>query len=104
MFESAAPLREEFARLDWRLYMRTIRAMARHDAWDALASLDVPTLVVGGTRDLFLPKDTVRAIAARVPDADLCVVVGASHYLPLEFPDLLDERIREFEADRLPHG
>jgi pimeloyl-ACP methyl ester carboxylesterase len=91
----------EFARLDWRLYMRTIRAMAVHDAWSRLGELAVPTLVVGGTRDLFLPQDTVRAMAAGIPDAELLLIEGATHYLPLEFPDLIDERIRQFETERV---
>jgi pimeloyl-ACP methyl ester carboxylesterase len=91
----------EFARLDWRLYMRTIRAMARHDAWPRLGEVTVPTLVVGGTRDLFLPTATLRAAAEAIPAAELLVIEGASHYLPLEFPELLDRRVRRFEAERL---
>jgi pimeloyl-ACP methyl ester carboxylesterase len=91
----------EFARLDWRLYMRTIRAMAVHDAWSRLGELSVPTLVVGGTRDLFLPEVTVRAMADAIPGAELLVIDGATHYLPLEFPELLDERIRRFEEERV---
>lgn len=91
----------EFARLDWRLYMRTIRAMAVHDAWSRLGELTVPTLVVGGTRDLFLPQATLRAMAAGIPDAELLVIDGATHYLPLEFPGVLDSRIRRFEEERV---
>jgi pimeloyl-ACP methyl ester carboxylesterase len=94
-------LAREFAGLDWRLYMRTIRAMGRHDAWPRLGELAVPTLVVGGTRDLFLPEATLRATAAAVPDAELLVIEGATHYLPLEFPGLLSERIRRFEAEQV---
>ena len=91
----------EFARLDWRLYMRTIRAMARHDATPRLGELRVPTLVVGGTRDLFLPVDTLRATAAAISGSELLVLEGATHYLPLEFPELLARRIRRFEVERL---
>jgi pimeloyl-ACP methyl ester carboxylesterase len=75
--------------------------MARHDAWPRLGEVRVPTLVVGGTRDLFLPQATLRATAAAIPDAELLVIEGASHYLPLEFPELLDRRIRRFEAERV---
>jgi pimeloyl-ACP methyl ester carboxylesterase len=91
----------EFAGLDWRLYMRTIRAMGRHDAWPRLGEVTVPTLVVGGTRDRFLPEATLRAIAAAIPGAELLVIEGATHYLPLEFPELLDQRIRQFQAERI---
>ncbi len=99
--ETFGALAGEFARLDWRLYMRTIRAMARHDAGPRLGDVTVPSLVVGGTRDLFLPTSTLRATAAAIPGAELLVVEGATHYLPLEYPGLLDRRIRRFEAERL---
>lgn len=91
---------QEFARLDWRLYMRTVRAMGRHDARPRLHELTVPTLVVGGTRDLFLPVPTLRATAAAIAGAELLVIDGATHYVPLEFPEVLDRRIRRFEAER----
>ena len=94
-------LAREFAGLDWRLYMRTIRAMGRHDAWPRLGEVAVPTLVVGGTRDLFLPEATLQALAAAIPSAEILVIQGATHYLPLEFPELLDERISRFEAERI---
>ena len=99
--ETFHALAREFAGLDWRLYMRTIRAMGRHDAWPRLGELAVPTLVVGGTRDLFLPEATLRATAAAIPGAELLVIDGATHYLPLEFPGLLGERIRRFEAEQV---
>ncbi|WP_460709886.1 alpha/beta fold hydrolase [Nocardioides dilutus] len=99
--ETFHALSGDFAGLDWRLYMRTLRAMAGHDAWPRLGELTAPTLVVGGTRDLFLPTDTVRATSAAIPDAELLLIEGATHYLPLEFPEVLDERVRRFEAERL---
>jgi pimeloyl-ACP methyl ester carboxylesterase len=99
--DSFHALAGEFAGLDWRLYMRTIRAMGRHDARPRLGEVTVPTLVVGGTHDLFLPDAALRATASAIPHAELLIIEGATHYLPLEFPELLDERIRRFEAERL---
>ena len=75
--------------------------MGRHDAWPRLGELTVPTLVVGGTRDLFLPEASLRAAVAAIPGAELLVIEGATHYLPLEFPGLLAERIRRFEAEQV---
>jgi 3-oxoadipate enol-lactonase len=89
-------LAHDFGRLDWRVYMRTIRAMGRHDAWNELAELRAPTLVVGGTADLFLPVVTLEAIAAAIPDAELLLVPGATHYLPVEHPGELAARIERF--------
>jgi pimeloyl-ACP methyl ester carboxylesterase len=94
-------LAHEFARLDWRVYMRTMRAMARHDAWPRLGELQVPSLVIGGTADLFLPVASVEATARAIPGAELWVRPGASHYLPVEFPDELAARVDRFLTDRV---
>jgi pimeloyl-ACP methyl ester carboxylesterase len=93
-------LADDFAGLDWRVYTRTVRAMARHDAWSRLGELTVPTLVVGGTADLFLPAKAVAAMAAAVPGAELLLIDGATHYLPVEFPAELADRVTRFMSDR----
>lgn len=99
--EAFGSLAREFGELDWRVYMRTIRAMASHDAWPRLAELRVPTLVVGGTADLFLPLGTLEATAAAIRDAELFVLTGATHYLPVEFPDELNDRVQRFLDERV---
>jgi pimeloyl-ACP methyl ester carboxylesterase len=94
-------LAHDFARLDWRVYMRTMRALAAHDAWPRLGELDVPTLVVGGTRDAFLPRRTIEATSAAIAGAELVLMAGATHYLPVEFPVELDAEIRRFLTERV---
>ena len=94
-------LAHDFARLDWRVYMRTLRALAAHDAWPRVGELDVPTLVLGGTRDRFVSPATMEATAAAIPGAELVVLPGATHYLPVEFPAELDGEIRRFLAERV---
>jgi pimeloyl-ACP methyl ester carboxylesterase len=95
-------LAHDFARLDWRIYARTVRAMARHDDWARLGDLRTPCLVVGGTADLFLPTATVEAIARAIPDAELFVQPGATHYLPVEYPTELAARVERFLTTRVP--
>jgi pimeloyl-ACP methyl ester carboxylesterase len=94
-------LAHEFGRLDWRVYARTTRAMGRHDAWPRLGQVRAPTLVVGGTSDLFLPVSAMEATAEAIPGAELWVVPGATHYLPVEFPDQLCARMERFLAERV---
>jgi pimeloyl-ACP methyl ester carboxylesterase len=94
-------LAHDFARLDWGVYMRTMRALAVHDAWPRLDELDVPTMVVAGTRDAILPTRTIEATAAAISGAELVLIDGATHYLPVEFPAELDTEIRQFLDERV---
>lgn len=94
-------LAHDFARLDWRVYMRTMRALAAHDAWPKLVELRVPTLVVGGTHDAFLPQRTIEATAAAIAGAELLLLTGATHYLPVEFPAELAAETLRFLEDRV---
>jgi len=58
-----------------------------------LASVNVPTTVVVGSRDLLTPPRLSRALAAAIPGARLVELPGAGHMLPYEEPDRLAEII-----------
>ena len=65
-----------------------------HEKKAALAAFrGIPTLVMGGTRDLLTPIEHSEAIAAELPDAELVVVQDAGHLLMLERPDLVNARL-----------
>jgi pimeloyl-ACP methyl ester carboxylesterase len=85
---------------DFDIYNRILMGLADHDATDVLAALDVPTLVVAGTRDPMTPHHLSERMVATLPDAELLVIDGASHYLPVEFPDRLNETVASFLARR----
>lgn len=94
----------QLSRIDWRTYARSMRAMGRHDAWPRLGELRTPTLVVGGTRDLFTPVETMARTAGAIPGAELLVLRGATHYAPLEFPAELAEAVDGFLDRRAGWG
>jgi len=50
----------------------------------------VPTVVVVGDEDTFTPVADARAIADRIPGAELVVVEGAAHLPNLEQPAAFD--------------
>jgi 3-oxoadipate enol-lactonase len=62
----------------------------RPDQLPALGRIAVPTTVVVGADDLFTPVRDARAIADRVPGAELVVVEGAAHMPNLEQPAAFD--------------
>jgi pimeloyl-ACP methyl ester carboxylesterase len=62
----------------------------------ALASIEVPTLVVHGTADHVLGLEHGRALAAAIPGADLMIVDGMGH-------DLQPHYVAPLTARLLPH-
>lgn len=93
-----------FASLDFDVYLRTLAALELHDATPALRSLRVPTLFITGGRDpLFSPR-LAEKLCAQIERAELYVVPRATHYAPLEFPELVNARIERFLGSVAPFG
>lgn len=68
---------------DWRA-MRTFRlAMQGFDVRDGLAGIAVPTVVLHGTEDWLFPVEVGARLAEGLPDAELRIVQGAGHGLPV---------------------
>lgn len=63
------------------------KASRRSDLRPRLAELDVPTLVVGGAGDTFLPPEQLEALASRVPGAELRLLEGCGHVSHEECPE-----------------
>ena len=61
-------------------------ASVYHDTLSRLGSIQAPTLVMHGERDAMAPISNARLLAARIPDAELCIVPGAGHAYMLERP------------------
>jgi pimeloyl-ACP methyl ester carboxylesterase len=65
--------------------MRQLAAiLASGDREHALASLDVPTLVVHGTLDPLIAPDGGERTAAVIPGAELLMIEGLGHDLPVQ--------------------
>jgi 3-oxoadipate enol-lactonase len=62
---------------------RQIAARAGHDSWDRLPSVSCPVLVAGGRYDGTAPPPVVRALAGRIPGAQLKFFEGG-HLFMLE--------------------
>ncbi len=91
-------LARDFESIDLDTYLRTLGELHRHDASVALARVTARTLVVTGARDpLFSPR-VAAELAGRLKSAELFVVPRATHYVPVEFPALVNARIERFLA------
>lgn len=100
---------------DLELYMRGIAAMnpelflavvdeaQRHSAADVLPTIAVPTFVVAGARDNFVPLATMRSLVAQIPRAQWKVYPAATHALPAEYPlEVADEIVGFIEHTVVP--
>jgi pimeloyl-ACP methyl ester carboxylesterase len=98
--EIFAQLASSFAGLDMDLYLHTLELLGEHDARDVLGELDVPVLVIAGDRDLFTPRRAAEEIVRRVRGAELLVVPGGTHYVAVEYPELVNLRVEKFFRER----
>jgi len=88
----------EFKDLDFDVYLRTLAALEQHDATSALGRLDARTLVIAGGRDPLFSRRLARSLTRQLRHGELYVVPHATHYAPLEFPELVNARIEAFLA------
>ena len=86
----ALPIRSDIAaglagwrNTDWRARRSYRFAMQGFDVRERLGAIAVPTIVLHGTRDVYFPVAVARDLARRLPHAELRVIPGAAHMLPL---------------------
>jgi pimeloyl-ACP methyl ester carboxylesterase len=72
--------------------------LSRPEAESLLPRITCPVLVATGSADIWSPPDQHAAIAALLPDAQLVVVEGSGHMLPVEAPDALNHAIAAWLA------
>ena len=76
-----------------------LHAMAgRCDSSDLLGSIRVPTLIVAGGEDTFIPVAESEAMADRIPEAEFHVIKQAGHLVNLEQPDEFTRILDRFIA------
>ncbi|MGP3534029.1 alpha/beta fold hydrolase [Microbacterium sp. RD1] len=67
------------------------------DVSENLENIDVPVLVLSGQQDEVEPAETLRSqIVANIATATLEIVPDSGHFIPLERPDFLSDRIAAF--------
>ena len=94
--EDVEPYFQHVTRLDFSMFLRMLRAAGEHSAEDLLPSVAVPVLVVAAEHDSFTPPDVSRAMAEAIPGAELALLPGGSHLLPLERHEELATLVRDF--------
>lgn len=91
--ELLVPMLAEFLHHDWRWYGELAIAASEHDAMD-LSFVTCPTTLVAGRRDLLTSLRDMVDAAARIAHAEITVLPG-SHYLPMEYPELVSAALHD---------
>lgn len=89
-------LASSFGGLDMEVYVETLRQLGEHDAYDVLPKLRHPLLLIAGARDLMTPRAAFERIANEVQGAEMLVIPGGTHYVAVEYPDVVNHRIQRF--------
>jgi len=75
--------------------------LAQKDLKPRLANIQCPTLIIGGSRDKTISLEQLQALCDGIPNAELVMVPGSGHMLPLEAPDQVATIMNRF-YDQLP--
>ena len=77
------------------VFERQVDALVEHDVREQLARLDIPTRVMCGRRDIFVPPELSEELAEAIPGADLKIIDGGHAYNLEEF-DAFNSTVLEF--------
>jgi len=60
-------------------FLMALEASVAHDGTEALGRIQAPTLVIGGSEDIFFPPALLRETAQRIRHATLRLIDGGQH-------------------------
>ena len=91
----------DYMNLDFEAYTQILAALGDHNAEAVLPTLQCPVLIIAGDRDPMTPDSLSSYMARTIPDSELMVVPGGTHYVPVEFPKEINQRIVTFLSEKL---
>lgn len=75
------------------------QASDRHDTWDKLGAIAVPTLILHGSDDLMVPAANASLLAERIPGARVRIIDGGRHAFFEECREEASPAVLEFLAE-----
>jgi pimeloyl-[acyl-carrier protein] methyl ester esterase len=76
--------------------MAQLQAVIGSDRSGRVGDIQKPTLVIHGLQDSLIPPGNGRALAARIPGAELALLDGVGHLPQIEVPEDLARRLASF--------
>ena len=83
------------ARGTYKSMIRSLEALKNADLTGSLASVKIPTLVIGSDTDREIPPEQ-STLAKGIPGSRIEILQGAGHVTPLERPDEVARLLVEF--------
>jgi len=86
----------DFVELDMEAYAQVMLELGRHDARPLLSEIKAPVFVLAATKDFFTPVGVALKTSRMIPDCEIKILEGATHYAPLEQPDTINAFLDDF--------
>lgn len=77
-------------------YIVTIEGDLTHDASESLRKIQAPTLVIGGTNDVFYPEPLIRKTVEKISNARLILYRNVGHKYPAKIKKRFDNDVLSF--------
>lgn len=94
--EDVLPYLEHVKQVDFTMFLRMLRAAGEHTSEEYLGDVKIPVLIIAGEKDTLTPPYLAQALAAALPNEELFIVPHGTHIAPLEQPELVNGKIRDF--------
>lgn len=99
--EDFLPYLTHLSSMNFILFLEAAWQCQIHDAWHTLPKITVPTLMVAGENDFFMPLHCAKKITQIIPKAELLVLAEGTHSAIIEQPETINHRLERFFAEHL---
>jgi 3-oxoadipate enol-lactonase len=77
-----------------------MKACDAFDVIEKLSGINTPTLAITGTKDVMTPPKYAEFLGDRMPNTEITLIEGGSHFVFGEFPSQVNDAISAF-VDKL---
>ncbi len=81
---------------DIDVFIRYFQEMMRYNGEPVLEKIEVPTLIIGGTKDGVTPRAHQQNLQSKIRDSQYTNIPYGTHCTQLDFPDFVNLRIEKF--------
>ncbi|MBI2519261.1 MAG: alpha/beta hydrolase [Bdellovibrio sp.] len=84
---------KDLASIDFRVFVQLVREMEDFNVLQELQSINIPSLVIGGTKDPLCPLPLQKMLHENLKGSEFLVIPGSRHVPQIDNPELVNGRI-----------